>query len=759
MAQKKKNDSRAKKMVNLKVSAHLLDQQPNQELPKGMAYAFSKGSKLLASGKLDRNGIANLNLPPSREAQSVRVLVGAVIDDDEVRLSKVMRLGGEGQMIRIDPGVYQVNLDFHVIPSKYLCWLLSRCHVPGTVMKRVEIDGMPVDLPVCGVTVKVYEVDPIWIIIPRLPDIYIERIRDIIVEGPIPPDGPFPPDPWPPDGPFPPPPPPPVMTFDAGDAGFGGIASKAIAGYAAEAIPRSIASAPSELAMAAKSASTGHLRDALIKYPDFAKLLLCLYTPWGVTMDLVATATTDQCGHFQAAFFRGCKNPDTPDLYFKVIQHSGPFTFTLYEPSPITCFTRWNYACGTPVSLYTTHPFARTCSPCPPIEPPEPGLNWVAVMHIGNLPLSRIRGTSVDSGIQASDSTVNQGLCFISPTEAGNAATFDGRPFGGMLRLHLEFDNSLREDLGVHYYQVSWREGDSGDFMPLIGEVHRHYSHEPTGATTPVFEVYSLGPQLVGTTPELFEIPPAMPPMGQWVVTDLAEDQTSAKFPTGHFIPEPAHGKYQLKIDLYTAGGNLVNIDTTNIIYVVPEQLDLAADAPVTTADAAALNLVTDDDGDGKKSFIMTVHVDNNDCTAAVAKAQLSLSEANDCGVLEYDPDDMGETVTMPYTAFHPNGFATYRFRLKRGITTLPFTQTGTATLPGTFSQTATVSALTGPYPALGLPACPVAAFSEALHVWALATNGWSRLHAYDAFDHAAFVLAPEEEEIVPGIVISSESE
>ncbi|NIX19993.1 MAG: hypothetical protein GWN07_09205, partial [Actinobacteria bacterium] len=246
-------------------------------------------------------------------------------------------------------------------------------------------------------------------------------------------------------------------------------------------------------------------------------------------------------------------------------------------------------------------------------------------------PLSRIRGASPNAGIQASDTAANEGLCFISSAEAGGAATFDGRPFGGLLRPHLEFDNSLRDTLGVKYYRVSWRQGTSGAFVPLTGEVHRHYSHEPPGATAPVFEVYSLGPQVVGSTSDLFEIPPGMPPKGQWVVTDLVEDQTSAKFPTGVHAPPAAHGKYQLKIDLFDAGGNLVNIDhaSTPIVYVVPEQLNLAADAAVTTVDAATLGLVTDDDGDGKNSFIMTVHVDNNQCTADVDKAQLSGSPAN----------------------------------------------------------------------------------------------------------------------------------
>jgi hypothetical protein len=43
------------------------------------------------------------------------------------------------------------------------------------------------------------------------------------------------------------------------------------------------------------------------------------------------------------------------------------------------------------------------------------------------------------------------------------------------------------------------------------------------------------------------------------------------------------------------------------------------------------------------------------------------------------------------------------------------------------------------------LDGCPVAGFSENLHVYALATDGLSRLSGYDDGKVRAFVLAPEE--------------
>src|SRR5690606_12275376 len=138
----------------------------------------------------------------------------------------------------------------------------------------------------------------------------------------------------------------------------------------------------------------------------------------------------------------------------------------------------------------------------PPVDAPP---DWVLVTAIGNLPLSRIRGCS--SALQATTGPSNLGLAMQL---GDDPSVFDGRPFGGLLRLRCEFDNSLREALGVKYYRVSYRKGTSGAFTPLTGEVHRHYSFEEGGELN--FPAYSLGPKVVNGTPHLYEIPPALPP-------------------------------------------------------------------------------------------------------------------------------------------------------------------------------------------------------------------------------------------------------
>ena len=351
-------------------------------------------------------------------------------------------------------------------------------------------------------------------------------------------------------------------------------------------------------------------------------------------------------------------------------------------------------------------------------------------MAIGNHPLSLIRGSS--QVLAPTTNATNIGL------------TDTGAPFGGFLRLRLEFDNSLREDLNVLYYQVSWRKGTAGSFAPLASEVHRHYSHEVAGDL--ILEVYPLGPKTVppAPAPNLFEIPPALPPTGQWSYPDLLEDLTNAKFPTNTHAPglDPPSvttdeaGKYQLKVELFHADGTPVDIAASGINWRVPTSTDLSG--TILTADAATLGLVVGN------SFIMTLHLDNNRCSAEIAAPTLDGTPASDeCGVLEYvPPKATAGTVSMPFTAVHPNGFANYTFRVFRGagelgapaLPTLP--ASGQAAPPGTFLNTQTVAALLGD--------CTIAGFSENLYVAATATDGWGRLSGYDAGDVRAFVLAPQ---------------
>ena len=484
------------------------------------------------------------------------------------------------------------------------------------------------------------------------------------------------------------------------------------------------ASAPelSGLRAAAQNANIGSFRQALTAADEsIVRFILCFLFPLWVTKQLVATTTTDRCGRFQTYILLSCY--ESVNLYFAASAEFYGVPFYIYDPAPVSCFTNWNYQCGTDVTLYTDSIYAPLCSPCAPVDAPE---NYVLFRAIGNVPLSGIYGTST----LLSATSANLGLA-ANLYGPGLDSPF-GNPAGDAIYPRIEFDSSLRASNLAIYYQLSYRYGTSGSFIPLTGSVNRKYNHFV--GTTLVTSVYNLGPKVVGSMPNLFEIPPELPPVGDWVFPDPPVDLANAVLDTSSFTP----GQYQLKLDLFDASGNSVNIATAGIEYFVPTNED--PDGTIHTANASTLGLVSGN------SFVMTLYVDNRPTTGALAIPQLDGKGADSCGVLRYTEGTGGPTgtVTLQYTATQPANFATFSYRLSRSATPLtPPTTSGQvdpSTNPATVNLSV-VSLLTQPDSTV----CDVAGFAEDLYVYSLTTDGWNRIEKYDSNPTpVGFVLAPK---------------
>jgi hypothetical protein len=637
--------------------------------------------------------------------------------------------------------------------SSWLCWILGRCYVTGTLLKHVNRDGVPIDMPVCDATVDIYAVEPIEIILPKIPIDLIDRLRQLVID---PPPVEVPPVVGAPGGPFPPPGPGPDPAPFLALSGFGAAALRSQIADGVEAA--ALATVPSVLEVgpgtsatrgraqtsvlaarravsaesrhptdpaaasaainalsqiasvrsAAESANLEAFRAALISEAEVVRTLLCWIFPRYVSLTLVGHAETDDCGHFATWIWKGC---GPINLYFtawQLVYLGGfdPVPIEILRPLPVACYTWWNYSCGSEVTLYTTSPFAQTCAPCPPVIA-DP--RWVMAMALGNWPVSRVHGLSSATPADG----VNNGL------------TDGGAPFGGNINLRLEFDDALA-GIGVRYYQMSWKRAGTTDVpVPINGDVHRHYAHEV--GTNLVVDVYTLGPQTVGSTSPLYEIPPAMPPLGKWVFPDAVADLNNGTFPSVSFAPPPGSGLYELHVNLFDTGGNPVDIGAAGIHYVVPTSTDFSG--TIFTEDAATDGLVNG------STLILTLHIDNNPCTASIDAPTINGTPAgDDCGVLDYS--SLSDSVEMSYHAHQPNGFATYAFTLYRGVNALtPPSQSGPIG-GGDFSDTETAGYLLG--------TCTIAGYSENLSVWAMAIDGWERLSNYDASSVRAFVIAPD---------------
>ena len=699
----------AQEKNGLTVTASLYGAEPGEETPPLAAYAFSGGGELISHAALD-NGRARLSLTQSKEAQAVRVLVGpATPEGTEPNLAALVRQNAVETHLRIDPGAELTPVAFPPIDSSiWGCWH-DYCFVKGTLLKRVLRDGVWIDLPVCDARVEIWEVEPVEVVLPKIPIDVIDRLRGAVLKPPPLPDPPFRVTgiPFPPPGPGPDPAP--FLALSS----LGGALVPAVQHLEQEgetALAGAVQALGADTTVrAAALAGAEAFRSALIDRADLVRPLLCVLFPRVVTTTWIGDAETDDCGHFGTWVYKGCR---ALNLYFTASQFRfggfDPVVIQILRPTPVSCYTSWNYACGTEVTLYATSPFARTCAPCPPVIA-DP--RWVLAMAIGNWPISRIHGLSSTTTADGSD----------------NGLTDGGAPFGGDMRLRLEFDDALA-GLGVRYYRVGWkRVGAAGDPQALTAEVHRHYAHVVAGNL--VDEVYSLGPKTIGSQYPLYEIPPAMPPAGKWSYPDAVSDLTNAVFPSASEYPAPASGLIELHVDLFDTGGNPVDIGTLGINYVVPTSTDFSG--TITTENAAGDGLVSGN------TLVLPLYVDNNATSAAIDAPTLDGSPASDdCGVLDYT-DESTDTVTLAYHAHHPNGFATYSFALYRGVTELvPPSQSG-AVGAGHFTATETAATLLGD--------CAIAGFSENLAVWATAIDGWSRLSEYDRSAVRAFVLAPEE--------------
>ncbi len=714
--------------IELNVRAKLLDLPKLEKSPEVFAYAFSSEGQLMASAPIDANGAALLKVPAPQSAARLRVIVGPKTEQETAQFSDLIRRGAQEKHIRIDAKIPRLELELTVFPNIWKCWLLGLCFVRGNLNKRVLVGGQLENYPVCNATVEVYEVDPLWIIIPKLPDLVIDRLREIIINPrripiPIPEPGP---DPEP-------------------------FARAAMLHPTSEfnhqlddesAMTFRQLSDASELRYAAQVGSKLQFQQSLIANASLIRPLLCLYYPRFVTKQLIATAKTDECGHFQTFFFKGCHNPDTPDLYFKAKQKLfGFFDVYVYAPTPIACHTWWNYVCGTEVNLFTSSPWAQTCSPCPPVIGPNGKNRWVAFLAIGAHGLNNIYGTAQD--LVGSTTSTNRGL------------TQSGAPWGGMLLPRLEFSNDL-EAAGVRYYQLSWRKGSSGDFFPLSGQVHHYYRHDvptPTG-NMPTWTPELLGPFNVSDgmghqIPNLFKIPfPSVAPAGVWDVppdiNEIKEHFANAKFPTQESAPGMSYdnngvlsgtdtsGKYQLRVDLFNATGQPVNIGALGIVYAVPTDPD--SSGTINTVDASTLGLVSGN------SMIITLHVDNNRCFASIAPPTIGAASADDCcGVLNYQP---GDSVTMGWRAEHPHNFANYSFGVVRGIRGVVSESGPVAGSTSPVTKTVQFLMTENPGPGCSPAGCVVAGFSENLYVDSLATDGWGSELGYDASSVRAFVLS-----------------
>lgn len=703
------NDSRKGGSDRLSIKISFNPDSQGKRPENVFAYLFNPSGQLVERVAVAK-GEATFAAKPPKADQSMRIMIGPDTGDSKPTVAELRRRGASEHYAEVLEGRWRDRIDLTIDSLDWGIWILGRCCVRGKVVKRVGSGSNTVDLPVCTATVEVYEVDPIWILLRKLPDLELDRFRQLIIKGP-PDPGPkreivdFKTDRFSDLNPQPLPPRVGAMARlkSAGDSG-----------PTAEQM-QSIFEMPSSVKYAALTGSLSAFRAELALNPDYVWPLFCWYWWRWVTKTKVGEGTLDAQGRFNVCFWQGFFNPDIPDLWFKVIQDKGtPLENVIYEHYPVPCWTWWDYQCGSEVVLYADQD-ARTCYD-DPIYPMDG--EWVILEALGTiLPdmvygLSQSLAATTSSGVGGNIGTIANG----GPVES---------PFANLIRTRLQFSSGLRA-LGT-LYRVSASIDGGATWTLLDGEVRRTYVRTVNGQ--PAYDRYKLGPSTSVPLNFFQSQPLAAPSGGAWTIPASSErdDLTSAYLPTIPSGPTQIdHGKVMLKVEIFTSAGAPLPMGGGT-----PYDFFLYVSETVDPISASTLPATVTLSGN---SMTFTLHVDNRPCYAEIKQPAIGSVKASlNCGGLNYsDPTD---DVTVPFTASQPDMRCTHGFSMVRGANNaFPYVESADAT-PGEFHTTSQISDM--------LAGCSGAAFSANLGVHALATDGWDRQAQFDRYWVYAFMLTP----------------
>ena len=743
------------------------DGKPDKPI-NALVYAFDAQGRFLTSGPL-RDGEAPLYLTPE-QLKRARLFVAPELPkgrNEQPTLQAMAHLNAYEPTWKFerDREIYEL---LPVPEILWPHWFWCSCRVRGRVIKVETLGGVTYEKPVCHARVHICEVDRLPWIIAKLPDDIIYRLRDELIwaiERPVPtPNPPDPPykfdsgyiDPIPVLekaanvfgkfdaslmlNPQPEPPRPLKMRAMSRTANVDAVMlnPQPLPPKTSSALAASQATAT--LAFESRAAlsadSIGLVREALIKNVELIKIYWCDWDwlwPWShYDCDELAVIETDESGRFDTTIYYPCYG-DHPDLYFWAEYSIGEVWTTVYRPS-IRCNTYWNYVCGSDVTIRVTDPRVHGCG-----DRPELLGKKVVVKTIGRqVSMGEIYRDSIVPAEHLKEGQVKEG--WIDATKPS--------PFGGSLEPRVDFGNGLKA-ANITHYRWSYRPLGSvseADWQVIDAPVSRHYREATPPMSPVVYKSVQIGPDV--TVPGYYTIiDPVLPASGEdWEVLDEGYDLASAYFNTTMLTP----GKYELKMELFRkVGAVMVRVDLTAEgveLYQITDPAPLVEGSYTTTAATGDRALI--DTGTGHVvGYRLVTHVDNRECFGNVEDVTVNGIPAGRCGFLEYN--NRSNIAHISFRASHPANFASFHFRVVRvstqvnevtasglvdaaSVTDAAGSATQFLRVGDTFSKNVTINLLMTSGLPLGETPCTRAAFAEALHVYALATNGYDRLSYLD---------------------------
>jgi hypothetical protein len=312
--------------VSLEIKVRIADAV--EEQPSAAVYAFARSGQLIDRITADAGGRARLHLPDLRVMQEVRVMVGPHAQDEQATVAELSRRGAREQFVRISPTIEPPTLEFEIQPQLHSSWS-RHCLVRGTLHKR-SLDGSAA--PIGNATVQIWEIEPVELMIAKLPDAVVNDFRELILEAAGRRDDP---------------------------ARSQRMSVRAARVQSAKPLVaeqmRALASSSQFAALLARAdGAAADLRHHLEGNAAAVRLLLCLLYPAWIRKHMLGNATTDADGRFQALVFPSSHCPGV-NLYFTASVVYRGASVPVYDPKPVARFTHWDYETGTEVELAATN--------------------------------------------------------------------------------------------------------------------------------------------------------------------------------------------------------------------------------------------------------------------------------------------------------------------------------------------------------------------------------------------------------------------
>lgn len=744
----------------------------NPETRKNAAlFVFDEDGLLLEAVSLS-DGEARLATPLQAFKRNLALLLGPLFPKEfgRKRISPEMVREKGGIPLLVRPNIRRELIIAQKLPQ-FILPIFRFCNIKGGLTKNFLVDGQHKALPVCNARVHICEVDRLYLKWPDIPllvrDDLLDRIRKFIkVRYKIPPVGPGPgpvtrPEPRP--IPVPGPVPGPVRDLPLTNKPWN-LALHELKNSRwgiPEEIPLPVL--PDRVKEGLVSPQNQMVEATLLENFRLMHPILCLwphYWPFLYTCREIGVVQSGADGKFNFLYLH---TDNDLDIYIWVEVLVNGVWETVYRPS-LPCHTRWDYVCGTDISISLTDPRVTPCTGGTPL----PGEvvwfrsigEYVTAQHIEQ----NISSEPLVQGVKFR----NAGCSDFHPSPLPATAVAPVSPFGGTLHFKLLFGDGFPNSDITHY---RWKRTliANAALTPVYGKVPEILDNEvakpyfvittdAAGDTQIVTRKVILGPLSSGDH-VAFRIPDCWDIKADSGIPDddrpLTIQWTSPDFWSAHIDTnglEDGLWRFDLEVGTLDKTGVFLRAELPKQVFKVSHQTN-----PGNSVNAPDIFLrkgnhyLSDVPGTHADRLSLKVRIDNAGCTADIQDAFIRVSPSDvrysgRCGFIRYDTVVPAQKTTIGFIASHPRNFAFFSFGVVKGNSTDPiapsinqsgYVHAGTPIYPlagGLFSREVPVPQLLGD--------CPQAAFAENLYVWALATDGTTRIYANDDSDTNAFALS-----------------